>query len=105
MKEVLLSFLRDLGAHEAVGLLKAAEFSSSVEPGIFDEPILYLTIRCAKLDADALDALPTRDRQRIVDGWLHADPTIAERATPTVDRLSLRASLAWIHRIPFLRNC
>ncbi|MEX2375655.1 MAG: hypothetical protein WD942_08750 [Dehalococcoidia bacterium] len=91
MKDALLAFLRDLGAQEAVALLERAEFSSRIGPGLWEEPVCYLTVRCSKLDADALESLSRRDRQRIVDAWVHADPDVGKIAEPEPDRLSFEA--------------
>lgn len=88
MTEELVAFLRDLGAHELIALLENAEFETAIAPGLWDEPVRHLTIRCSELNANALDALPPRDKQRLVEAWIHADPSIKQIAPPEADRLS-----------------
>jgi hypothetical protein len=92
MTEELVAFLTDLGAYELIALLENAEFESAIGAGVWDEPVRYLTIRCSQLNADALDALPPRDKQRLIEAWVHADPSIKQVAAPEADRLSFAGS-------------
>lgn len=102
MKDKLLSFLRDLEAHESVALLQEAEFSSRLETGLWGEPVRSLVVSCPRMDANALEALSPGDRQRIVDAWMQADSSVNDVAPPDVEWLSFQATDSLESRDPLL---